>query len=167
MSVERVKFGLMRLLRRRRNFVSRSRNHQTHPSSKESLFMALPIGSEAPDFTLKSKQGDEIIDVRLGGLPGQIKCCTALLSARVHQRLHLGNVRRFSRVSAEYEALNAKVIGISVDSPFAQAAWAKQEKIKITLASDLNKETGVRLRHAARESWRIRLSLGARGDRYR
>jgi len=26
-----------------------------------------------------------------------------------------------------------------VDSPFAQAAWAKQEKIGITLASDLNK----------------------------
>jgi peroxiredoxin len=37
--------------------------------------------------------------------------------------------------------LNAKVIGISVDSPFAQEAWAKQEHISITLASDLNKET--------------------------
>ena len=37
--------------------------------------------------------------------------------------------------------LNADVIGISVDSPFAQEAWAKQEKIGITLASDLNKKT--------------------------
>ena len=31
------------------------------------------------------------------------------------------------------------MIGISVDSPFAQAAWAQKEKIGITLASDLNK----------------------------
>jgi peroxiredoxin len=33
------------------------------------------------------------------------------------------------------------VIGISVDSPFAQEAWAAKEGIKITLASDLNKKT--------------------------
>ena len=29
---------------------------------------------------------------------------------------------------------------MSVDSPFAQEAWAQKEKIGITLASDLNKE---------------------------
>jgi peroxiredoxin len=39
----------------------------------------------------------------------------------------------------EYASLGANVIAISVDSPFAQLAWAKQEKIGITLASDLNK----------------------------
>ena len=33
------------------------------------------------------------------------------------------------------------MIGISVDSPFALEAWAKQEGITITLASDFNKET--------------------------
>jgi len=38
-----------------------------------------------------------------------------------------------------YSDLNASVIGISVDSPFAQEAWAQKEKITITLASDLNK----------------------------
>ena len=39
-----------------------------------------------------------------------------------------------------YSGLNADVIGISVDTPFAQEAWAQKEKIGITLASDLNKE---------------------------
>ncbi len=39
-----------------------------------------------------------------------------------------------------YSSLNAAVIGISVDSPFAQEAWAQKEKIGITLGSDLNKE---------------------------
>ncbi|HEX4647047.1 MAG TPA: redoxin domain-containing protein, partial [Verrucomicrobiae bacterium] len=40
-----------------------------------------------------------------------------------------------------YSGLNADVIGVSVDSPFAQEAWAQKEKIGITLASDLNKAT--------------------------
>jgi len=40
-----------------------------------------------------------------------------------------------------YSGLNADVIGVSVDSPFAQEAWAQKEKIGITLASDLNKTT--------------------------
>jgi peroxiredoxin len=38
-----------------------------------------------------------------------------------------------------YSGMNADVIAISVDSPFAQEVWAKQHKIGITLASDLNK----------------------------
>ena len=40
-----------------------------------------------------------------------------------------------------YSSLNAEVVGISVDSPFAQEAWAQKEKIGLTLASDLNKKT--------------------------
>src|SRR5262245_43044361 len=40
----------------------------------------------------------------------------------------------------DYTGLNADVIGIRVDSPFAQQAWAQKEKIGITLVSDLNKE---------------------------
>jgi peroxiredoxin len=40
-----------------------------------------------------------------------------------------------------YSGMNADVIAVSVDSPFAQEAWAHKEKIGITLASDLNKTT--------------------------
>ena len=38
-----------------------------------------------------------------------------------------------------YAALNADVIAISVDSPFAQEAWATANKITVKIASDLNK----------------------------
>jgi len=38
-----------------------------------------------------------------------------------------------------YANLGADVIAISVDSPFTQEAWAKANKITVTLASDLNK----------------------------
>jgi len=40
-----------------------------------------------------------------------------------------------------YSSANADVIAVSVDSPFAQEAWAQKEKIGITIASDLNKTT--------------------------
>jgi len=40
-----------------------------------------------------------------------------------------------------YSGLNADVVAVSVDTPFAQEAWAQKEKIGITLASDLNKQT--------------------------
>jgi peroxiredoxin len=39
-----------------------------------------------------------------------------------------------------YSGLNADVVAVSVDTPFAQEAWAQKEKINLTLASDLNKE---------------------------
>ena len=42
---------------------------------------------------------------------------------------------------SSYTDLNADVIGISVDSPFSQEAWAQKEGIGITLVSDLNKTT--------------------------
>jgi peroxiredoxin len=41
---------------------------------------------------------------------------------------------------ADYDALDAQVLGISVDSPFAQEAWAKENDITIPLLSDFNKE---------------------------
>jgi peroxiredoxin len=41
---------------------------------------------------------------------------------------------------SRYKDLDAKVIGISVDTYYAQDAWAKQEKITIPLLSDLQKE---------------------------
>jgi len=39
-----------------------------------------------------------------------------------------------------YDNLNAQVLGISVDSPFAQEAWANANDITMPLLSDFNKE---------------------------
>lgn len=38
----------------------------------------------------------------------------------------------------EYKRTGADVIAISVDNPFAQEAWAKQNAIGVTVASDMN-----------------------------
>ncbi|NCY22750.1 peroxiredoxin [bacterium] len=101
--------------------------------------MALSAGSQAPDFTLKTKRGGDPKDVKLSENLGKKK--TVLLFFP----LAFTGVctKEFCDISAglsAYEKLDAAVYGISVDSPFAQEAWADKEKIKIPLLSDLNKE---------------------------
>lgn len=100
--------------------------------------MPIAVGSSAPDFSLKSKTADGLVDVKLSDNGGK---ATVLLFFP----LAFTGVctQEFCDVTAglsAYDELNARVIGISVDSPFAQEAWAKANDIKITLASDLNKE---------------------------
>jgi peroxiredoxin len=40
----------------------------------------------------------------------------------------------------DYDSLGVEVLAISVDSPFAQEAWAEASDIKVPLLSDFNKE---------------------------
>ena len=102
--------------------------------------MALPVGSKAPDFTLKSKKGDAISEVTLSENFG--KGNTVLLFFPLaFTGVCTQEMCDISAGLSAYEPLNAKVIGVSVDSPFAQDAWAQKEKITLTLASDLNKKT--------------------------
>ena len=100
--------------------------------------MALSIGTQAPDFTLKSKKGDAISAVSLSESLG--KSNTVLLFFPLaFTGVCTQEMCEISAGLGGYEGLNARVIGISVDSPFAQDAWAQKERIGITLASDLNK----------------------------
>lgn len=100
--------------------------------------MAINVGTKAPDFSLKSKKGEEIIDVKLSDNFG--KTHTVLLFFPLaFSGVCTREMCEISGGLGAYESLNAKVVGVSVDSPFAQEAWAQKERIGITLASDLNK----------------------------
>src|SRR3974390_2822293 len=101
--------------------------------------MALPVGSKAPDFTLKSKQASGLVDVKLSNNLGK-KNTLLLFFPAAFTSVCTQEMCDISSGLNAYSDLGAEVIGISVDTPFSQEAWAKQEKIKITLASDLNKE---------------------------
>jgi peroxiredoxin len=101
--------------------------------------MAIPVGSKAPDFTLKSKQASGLVDVKLSGNFGRKNTVLVFFPAAFTGVC----TKELCDITAglnSYSGLNADVIGISVDTPFAQEAWAQKEKITITLASDLNKE---------------------------
>lgn len=99
--------------------------------------MPLSAGTQAPVFTLKSKSASGLADVTL---PAAGKNTVILFFPLAFTGVCTQELCDITAGLGAYAALNAEVIGVSVDSPFAQEAWAQKEKIGITLVSDLNKE---------------------------
>ena len=101
--------------------------------------MAISVGTKAPDFVLKSKNSEGVSDVSLSNNSG--KNTVILFFPLAFTGVCTSELCDVTASLSQYADLNADVIGISVDSPFAQEAWAQKENIGITLASDLNKQT--------------------------
>jgi glutaredoxin-dependent peroxiredoxin len=101
--------------------------------------MAIPVGTKAPDFSLKSKQATGLVDVKLSNNFGK-KNTVLLFFPAAFTSVCTQEMCDITAGLNGYAGLNAEVLAISVDSPFAQEAWAQKEKIQLTLASDLNKE---------------------------
>lgn len=109
------------------------------PTTTPKIIMAINTGDKAPDFTLVTKgaEGPEL--VKLSDLVGK----SNLVLLFVPMAFTGVCTTEFCDISSgisDYEALDAKVIGISGDNPFAQAAWAEKEGITITLLSDYEHE---------------------------
>jgi len=102
--------------------------------------MPLSVGTKAPDFNLKSKQASGLVDVKLSNNFGK-KNTVLLFFPLAFTGVCTQEMCDVTAGLNAYSSVNADVIGVSVDSPFAQEAWAAKEKIGITLASDLNKKT--------------------------
>jgi len=102
--------------------------------------MAIKVGSKAPDFTLKTKGASGLADVKLSDNFGK-KNTVLLFFPAAFTGVCTQEMCDISSGLSQYANVNAAVIGVSIDTPFAQEAWAKQEKINVTLASDLNKKT--------------------------
>ncbi|MEK7707519.1 MAG: redoxin domain-containing protein [Verrucomicrobiota bacterium] len=100
--------------------------------------MAIAVGTKAPDFTLKSKSPVDA-DVKLSNNFGK-KNTVLLFFPLAFTGVCTAEMCDITAGLGAYTGLNADVIAISVDSPFAQQAWSQKEKIGVTLASDLNKE---------------------------
>ncbi len=97
--------------------------------------MSVKVGDQAPDFTLVTKTAEGPQLFKLGEHIGK----SNLVLLFVPMAFTGVCTTEFCDISAgikDYEALDAKVIGISGDNPFAQAAWAEKEGITIPLLSD-------------------------------
>jgi len=102
--------------------------------------MPLAVGAKAPDFTLKTKTADGLKDVKLSDNFVQ-KQTVLLFFPLAYTGTCTQEMCDVSNGLDGYAGLGAAVYGISVDSPFAQEAWAKSSKITVPLLSDLNKTT--------------------------
>ena len=101
--------------------------------------MPIAVGSHAPDFTLKTKTPEGLKDIKLSEQFAQGPV-VLLFFPLAFTGVCTSEMCDVTSGLSEYEKLGASVIALSVDSPFAQEAWAKANSIKVTLVSDLNKE---------------------------
>lgn len=108
--------------------------------------MSTQVGDKAPDFNLVTLGEEGPKTVQLSDLIAESN--TVLLF--VPMAFTGVCTEEFCSVTSElsvYSDLNAQVVGISGDNPFAQQAWAQKEGIGITLLSDYE--------HAAAEAYGV------------
>jgi peroxiredoxin len=96
--------------------------------------MALQVGSQAPDFSLKS---NKMADVKLSELRGSK--VLLLFVPLAFTQVCTGEFCSMRDALKDYEGLDCKVFGVSTDSPFALNAWAEKEGYNFPLLSDFNK----------------------------
>ena len=100
--------------------------------------MPLKTGTSAPDFALKTKTAQGLEEIKLSDNFGK-RNTVLLFFPLAFTGVCTQEMCSVSGGLSDYSNLNADVIALSVDSPFAQEAWAQKEKIIIKLLSDLNK----------------------------
>jgi peroxiredoxin len=97
--------------------------------------MPLPVGSKAPDFTLKSSTPEGLIDVKLSDNFGK-KTTVLLFFPAAFTGVCTTEMCGVGKWQFVDPSDSVAVYGISVDTPFAQSAWAKKEGITAPLLSD-------------------------------
>ena len=101
--------------------------------------MTLSVGSSAPDFSLKTKTPEGLSDITLSSSKGEASV-VLLFFPFAFTGVCTEETCSVRDDLSSYETLNAKVFGISVDSPFAQEAMAIKENLNFPLLSDFNKD---------------------------
>lgn len=99
------------------------------------ITMPIEVGSPAPKFILKTLGADGLADVDPSENFGK-KNVLLLFFPGAFTPPCTQELCSVSTSLERYAKLNAAVYGISTDSPFAQAAWAKQVNITFPLLSD-------------------------------
>lgn len=97
--------------------------------------MSITIGSVAPDFTLKNQNAE---DVTLSSFRG--KNVVLLFFPFANSGACTKEMCSFRDEMSDYKNLDAQVIGVSVDSPFALKMWDEKNNYDFPLLSDFNKE---------------------------
>jgi glutaredoxin-dependent peroxiredoxin len=101
--------------------------------------MTLNIGDKAPTFALKTLKSGKLIDVHIADEIGK-RQIVLLFFPLAFTSVCTKEMCDVSGALSDYVSLDAVAYGISVDSPFAQEAFAKANRISVTLLSDFNRE---------------------------
>jgi peroxiredoxin len=98
--------------------------------------MAVDVGAKAPDFTLPNQDRESVT------LSEQLKQGPVVLAffPAAFSSVCTTEMCTFRDSMAELKKSSAKVLGVSVDTFFAQKAWADAQKLNFPLLSDFNKD---------------------------
>lgn len=99
--------------------------------------MTIESGQSAPDFSLPHIPGQE--PVRLSTYRGE-KNVVLLFFPLAWSSVCTQELCTLRDDYDRYADLDAEVLGVSVDSPFALQAWTKEQGFQFPLLSDFNRE---------------------------
>jgi peroxiredoxin len=100
--------------------------------------MAVEVGSEAPDFTLRDQNGQEVTLSSLRGRNVVLIFFPAAFSGICTKELHTA-----TDLAERYGAAGAEVFGVSVDSPYSLKAWKRDEDLAASFLSDFHPKGAV------------------------
>ncbi len=123
--------------------------------------MALTTGIEAPDFSLPTKTAEGPKQIKLSDFRGK-QPVLLLFVPMAFTGTCTEELCGVSQAMNRYSSLNAAVLGISGDNPFAQEAWAQKEQINFPLLSDYEHEVAAAY-GVAYDSFLPQLGLGMGG----
>jgi peroxiredoxin len=98
--------------------------------------MALKVGDAAPDFTLKNFDNEAFTLSSYKGKKNVLLLFFPAVGTSVCEK-ELCSTRDSMK---DYENLDAQVIAVSVDMPFAQKLWNDKHHFNFPVVSDFNKE---------------------------
>jgi peroxiredoxin len=98
--------------------------------------MAVDVGAKAPDFTLPNQDREPVtLSEQLKKGPVVLAFFPAAFSSVCQKEMCT-----FRDSASDLNKVSAQVLGVSVDTFFAQKAWADSQKLNFPLLSDFNKE---------------------------
>ena len=97
--------------------------------------MPVDVGAKAPEFTLPNQDREPV------SLSEQLKSGPVVLAffPAAFSSVCTTEMCTFRDSASELNKVNAKVLGVSVDTFFALKAWADAQKLDFPLLSDFNK----------------------------
>ena len=98
--------------------------------------MSIQKGDKAPSFTLRASDTSEISLASYQGNHNVLLLFFPLAFTGVCTK----ELCSMQEDLSKYQELNAKIIGISVDSPFTLAKFKEENKLSFPLVSDFNKD---------------------------
>ncbi|MFD5829105.1 peroxiredoxin [Lentzea sp. NPDC060358] len=94
--------------------------------------MAVDVGAQAPDFTLKDQNKQPVTLSSFRGASAVLLVFYPFAFSGICR----GELCQLRDELAVYEDASVQVLGVSVDTPYALKAWAEQEGYRFPLLSD-------------------------------